>query len=302
MQTMKWDDLKFVLAVGRSGSLSAAGRNLRVDATTVGRRVAAIEAEIGARLFDRTAAGFVATDAGHQAIEHAVAMENTVLALSHQIEGSDQSIEGRLRLTGLDAIFDILVIPELPRLLTRHPGLEITIASNLDFADLSPREADIAVRNRQPVHPDSVGRRIGEMAQAAYAAKGAVFGDAPPLIDLPRDIGDTDYSCWLRDLFPGGHVAARGNTEGHIHALTRAGIGIGVLDCIVGDADQALGRVLPDPISSHIVWAEAHIAMARAPRVRAVIDFLAETFAQNADRLLGTGAPSQAQLAPQDHE
>ena len=294
MQSMNWDDLRYVLAVGRTGALSAAARQLKVDATTVGRRVTAIERDIGARLFDRTAAGFVPTDAGHKAIEHAEAMENTVLALSHQVEGSDQSIEGPLRLTGLDAIFDILVIPELPRLLARHPGLEITIASNLDFADLTRREADIAVRNREPVHPDSVGRRIGQMAQAAYAAKTAAFGDAPPLIDLPRDVRDTDYSGWLRDFFPGGRIAARGNSEGHIHALTRAGIGIGVLDCIVGDGDPGLCRVLPDPISSHIVWAESHVAMARAPRVRAVIDFLIEIFAENAGSLRGTGAPPGA--------
>ena len=290
MQLMNWDDLRFVLAVGRTGTLAAAARSLKMDATTVGRRVLAIETSLGSRLFDRTAAGYLPTHAGHEALAHAEAMERTAISLSHQIEGSEFRTEGPVRLTGLDAIFDRFIIPRLPQLLARYPGLEITFTSSPDFVDLSRREADIALRTREPSHPDSVGRKLGQVAQAAYVAKGLVPGDAPPLIGLPRENDGTGFSRLLQTLFPAGRIAARGNSEGHILALTRAGIGVGILDCFVGDGDPLLRRVRPDPVASQLAWAEAHVAMARAPRVQAVINFLSQIFADHQDVLEGRGA------------
>ena len=127
---MNWDDLKVVLAVGRAGTLTGAARSLKMDATTVGRRVTAIEGAVGARLFDRLSSGFTPTDVGHRAIERAEKVETELLALRNEIEGTDQRVKGHVRLTGLDAIFDHLIIPRLPQLLERHPGLEITFSSN----------------------------------------------------------------------------------------------------------------------------------------------------------------------------
>ena len=103
------------------------------------------------------------------------------------------------------------------------------------------------------------------------------------------------FSRMQRDLSPRGRIAARGNSEGHILALTRAGIGIGILDCFVGDSDPSLRRVLSDPVAAQIVWAESHVLMARAPRVRAVIDFLGEVFARDSNLLQGHRPPRPEQ-------
>jgi DNA-binding transcriptional LysR family regulator len=287
MQVMNWDDLRFALAVGRCGTLAGAAPGLKVDATTVSRRIISIEAELGSRLFDRTAAGYLPTDAGHKALARAEAIERETMMLLHQIEGVDRRIEGPVRLTGLDAIFNRIIIPQLPRLLTQHPGLEVTVSSNLDIVDLSRREADIALRTIEPSHPDSVGRKLGRLAQAAYAAKELVLHEVPPLIALPRGNEATGFSKSLLGLFPDGRIVARGNSEAHILALIRAGIGIGVLDCFVGDSDPGLRRVLPEPVASQILWAEAHVAMVRAPRIQAVIDFLGEIVAKDSDLLEG---------------
>lgn len=305
MQHMNWDDLRIVLAVSRAGTLAAAARLLLVDATTVGRRIASIEEALAARLFDRLSSGYIPTDVGHRAIERALSVEREIQSLRNEIEGTDQRIEGRVRLTGLDAIFDHLIIPRLPRLLDRHPGLEITFSSNLDFVDLSRREADIALRSREPQHPDSVGRKLGRLAQAAYAAKGFDPGDRPPLIGLPHEYEGAAFSRLLLDHFPNGYFTARGNSEGHIRALVKAGVGIGVLDCFAGDPDPGLTRVVPGPVWTQTAWAEVHIAMAKAPRMRAVTDFLREVFAEEAELLAGhcsptrAGAASVAQLSEQ---
>jgi len=291
MQVMNWDDLRIVLAVGRTGTLVGAARLLQVDATTVGRRVASMEEALRARLFDRMSSGLVPTDVGHRAIMRAERVESELQSLRNEIEGTDQRIEGRVRLTGLDAIFDNLIIPRLPRLLDRHPGLEITFSSNLDFVDLSRREADIALRSREPQHPDSVGRKLGTLAQAAYAVNGFAPGDRPPLIGLPREFEGAEFSRLLLDHFPSGYFAARGNSEGHIRALVKAGVGIGILDCFAGDRDPELARVVTDPVWTQTLWAEIHVAMAKAPRIRAVTDFLRDLFAKEADLLAGRRSP-----------
>ncbi len=287
---MNWDDLKVVLAVARAGTLAGAARDLRVDATTVGRRIAAVEGVLRARLFDRVSGGCVATEAGHRALALAKEVERATSAFRNEIEGADQRIEGAVRLTGLDAIFDHLMIPRLPRLLDRHPGLEITFWSNLRFDDLSRREADIALRSREPRHPDSVGRKLGTLAQAAYAAKAAPVDRRPSLIGLPHEHDGSEFSRILTESFPTGTIVARAGSESHVHALVRAGVGIGLLDCFVGDRDPRLRRVLPDPVWTQTAWAEVHLAMARAPRILVVLDFLRAIFAEE-ERLLSGERP-----------
>jgi DNA-binding transcriptional LysR family regulator len=288
---MNWDDLRIVLALSRSGTLAGAARVLEIDATTVGRRVAMVEADLGARLFERESSGYAPTDAGHRAIAHAEHIERATVALQNEVEGSDQRVEGRVRLTGLDAIFDILIIPRLPRLLARYPGLEITFSSKLDFMDLSRREADIALRSREPRHPESVGRNLGRLAQAVYAAKRMEIGDRPSLIGLPSEYDSSEFARVVYDHFPNGRMVARGNSEGHIRALIKAGVGIGMLDCFAGDRDPELRRVVKKPVWTQTAWAEIHVAMAKAPRIRAVTDFLRDVFAEESELLAGNCAP-----------
>ena len=184
---MDWGDLKFVLTVARERTLAAAGRKLRVDPTTVGRRVLAIEEQLGVRLFDRTGEGYLMTNAGRIATRHAEKVEGIVGSLEQQIEGADRRVEGPVRITALDALFDALLIPALPAFIARYPGLELTLSSSFDTIDLSKREADIAIRPSKPVEPDFIGRKLGRAAMAVYAARHASFSSPPPLIGLPRD-------------------------------------------------------------------------------------------------------------------
>jgi DNA-binding transcriptional LysR family regulator len=284
---MNWDDLRFVLAVGRRQSLAAAGREIGVDPTTVGRRIVAIETELGSRLFDRTSEGYLATHTGEIAIAHATEIELKALALAQKIEGSDERVEGPVRIAALDCLIDTFVIPRLPRLLKRYPGLELTFSSNIKLLDLSRRDADIAFRNSKPSHPDAVGRLLGRQAIGVYASRDFEIGDAPPLIGLPRDLDAINFSKLLGGHFPRSRIVARGNTEGHILSLIRAGAGIGLVDCFAGDTDPLLRRVMPEPVDIFDMWAVVHVEMRQAPRVRAVMDFLTEIYAEEADLIEG---------------
>lgn len=284
---MNWDDLRYVLSVARQRTLAAAGRELGVDSTTVGRRILAIETQLGARLFERTGEGFAATHTGEIALAHAEEIELQTLALEREVQGSDRRVEGPVRLTALDALLDKFVIPRLPRLWQQHPGLELTLISDVRLLDLSRREADIAIRASKPTHPDAVARRLGSVATAAYAARDFEIGAAPALVGFPRELDETGISRALLDRFPQGRLVARANTEGHVHALVRAGVGIGLIDCFAGDVDPLLRRAGAQPPLLYEMWAVVHADMRRATRVRAVLDFLTEIMAEQADLLEG---------------
>lgn len=284
---MDWNALQYVLAVARAGTLAAAGRALRVDPTTVGRRIVAIEAELGARLFDRLPDGFRLTEAGEVAAARAETMEAEALSLASRIAGSDTRVAGAVRLTALDGLLDHLLIPTLPRLLARHPELELTLISGFDIVRLSRLEADIALRTRRPSEPDAVARPIGTFALAAYCARDREFGADPPVIGLPVERETIDFARFHRKHFPGSRVVVRANAEGHTLGAIRAGLGVGFLDCFIGDADPALRRFLPEPVDTSPLLAISHVDMHRAPRLRAVTDFLIGLCEEAADLIEG---------------
>ena len=212
------------------------------------------------------------------------------MALEREIQGSDQRVEGPVRITALDALLDKFIIPRLPRLWQQHPGLELTLVSDLRLLDLSRREADIAIRAVKPTHPDAVARRLGSLATAAYVARDLKIGDAPPIAGFPRELDEAEIARALRDAFPGGRMVARANTEGHVLALVRAGVGIGLIDCFAGDVDPTLRRAVAQPLLTSEMWAVVHADMRRTTRVRAVMDFLTQIMAEEADLLEGRHA------------
>jgi DNA-binding transcriptional LysR family regulator len=292
---MNWDDLRFVLAVHRHNTLAAAGRDLGVDPTTVGRRILAVERQLRTRLFDRTSEGFAATEAGLIAITHAEAIEGRALALASEVEGSDARIEGPVCITALDALIDGFIIPHLPPLLARHPRLELTFSSDFRLLDLSRREAYIALRPSPPGHPDAVGRRLGRQASALYVARRAAFDGDPPIISYPRGMDTSPIATMLRAALPASRVAGRGNSESHIQSLVRAGIGVGLIDCFAGDPDPLLRRFRPEPLFTYDMWAVAHVDVRQLPRVRVILDFLTQLFSEHAELLAGNAA-GQAEL------
>lgn len=277
---MHWDDLKFVLALHRSGTLVGAGKLLHVNTSTVGRRILALERALGTKLFDRMAGGYHPTPAAGRVVACAEEVELQVNALERQIQGSDARIEGAVRITALDNFLDRLVVPALPEFLDTFPGLEVTLESNLRLFELSRGEADIAVRTIEPTHPEMVARRLGVQATAFYQARGQNWSDDLPLIGLPNTPGHTRYNEYLLKQVPNGRIIARANTEARIIDMVRRGMGIGFVDCFVGELEPELERLPGFGLSEAALWAVVHVEMRRSARVRAVLDFLAQLVAR----------------------
>ena len=169
---LDWGNLRFFLELARSGSLSRAAQRLSVDRNTVARRVAALEEELGLALFERGPQGWTRTPAGDELAALASQIEEDVLALARHVDASDHALAGTVRLTTATHLSAHLLVPALPALRERHPGILLEIAADQRTFDLSRREADLALRMGRPRdararHAQAVRRRVRPLRRAA---------------------------------------------------------------------------------------------------------------------------------------
>lgn len=160
---MNWDDLRYFLAVQRGGNLARAARALRINATTVGRRLVALEEHVGARLFDRTPEGYVLTRAGHELLPAAERMEADALAIERQVSGADQRLSGGLRLSTTEMLGTRFISPFLARFSKKHPEIRVELSCTNVPANLGRREADIALRLSRPREENLIVKRLGDV-------------------------------------------------------------------------------------------------------------------------------------------
>src|SRR5215813_3583546 len=167
----QWDDVRFFLAVARTGSLSAAARSLGVGHVTVGRRVAALEKRLGVTLLNHTPDGFATTSAGEAILRQCAAMENAALDLERIAAGRDALVRGSVRVTTTEALAYQLVAPAIAPLRQAHPELQIDLVVGVRSLDIARREADLAVRFARPTAPELVCRKLGEVGFSLYASQ-----------------------------------------------------------------------------------------------------------------------------------
>ncbi|MEZ4317217.1 MAG: LysR family transcriptional regulator [Myxococcota bacterium] len=248
---MDWDALRFVLAIGRHRTLSAAGAALGVRHSTVGRQLARLEAELGVRLFDRTPEGFVPTDSGVELVELGEALEARIHGVEARVRGQDQQLEGALRVSTLDMLFEAFA-DVYASFRTRYPGIELTVTCTETEVSLFRREADVAVRMTNTPPETLVGRRLGEVRFAIYGQR-ALVGECPDPNALPWLHWDERLDAYVRwmdgfkaEVAPDAPLAMRLG-EGTLirRAAIRQGIGIHPLPCFEGDRYDDLVRLGP---------------------------------------------------------
>src|SRR5436309_6783473 len=166
--TMEWDDLKHFLAVARSGSLTEAARELKTSPATVGRRVTALEGNLGARLFDRQQTGYTLTASGEAIRVKAETVEEAILAVEREALGRDLQATGKVRLAASDDVAAHIVAPHLDEFQRSYPGISLDIIARMDLVNLTRREADIALRGTRPAQGDFIVRRAGSWPFGLY--------------------------------------------------------------------------------------------------------------------------------------
>lgn len=293
--TLDWGHLRFFLELVRTGSLSRAAQRLRVDRNTVGRRVAALEEELGLALFERGPQGWTCTAAGHELAALASHVEEDVLALARHADARDRAVQGTVRLTTATHVAVHLLAPSAPALRARHPGLLLEIAADQRTFDLTRREADLALRFGRPHDTGLVARRLSPVAYGLYGSRtfaaerrGRVDLARDPVVGFEESLVRTAQERWLDEVAPGRRVVFRCNSTAALAAAARAGLGAAVLPCFVAEDDPQLVRLEgTEPVSSEL-WLLVHGDLRRAPRVHAVIEWV-DGVVDHARRVL-TGA------------
>jgi DNA-binding transcriptional LysR family regulator len=290
-----WDDLRFALAVNDAGGLSAAGRVLRVDPATIGRRLDALESNLGCKLFHRRRQGLAPTPAGSKLILHARRIEEEVRAADFAMSPEDRGLDGTVVITTTEPIAAGFVAPALPAFKSKHRGIAVEVKTDIRTLDLGRGEADIALRLARPTQGDLRGRRLGQVGYGLYASRAYLARRGTPatgfgghfLIDWPVDYTTIPQVPWLRRIAADAGVVLRSNSAMTRRAAAASGAGIALLPCVLADLDPALVRIASETPPRQDLWLVTHRDLARVPRVRATLEHLAQTARRSTRRLTG---------------
>jgi len=296
-----WNDFRYFLAIARSGSLAGAGRELGVEHTTVGRRLAALEKELGTRLFLRGPEGLSATEAGRGILPLAEEIATRVDAIELRVAGGDDRVEGTVRFSISEA-FTGYFVKQFGSLRERHPNLVVQISSSNRSADLMRGEADLAVRAREVTEPDLLARKVAVAGWSLYAAPDYVARKGTPatpedlcghdIIGFDDSLADTPGGLWLSAHAQGANVVMRGNSIVAAVNATVCGMGISAVPCFFAEGEPRLRRLTPRVLGGRDIFLVVHPDLVRVARVRAVMDFVVELFAK--DAALWSGASPES--------
>lgn len=284
MNRLDWNNLKYFLAVARTGGLTPAAAGLGSSASTVSRHIEAMEAQLGVRLFLRQQRGYLLTDAGATLFGQVADVERAMQAVERQgVAAGD--VAGEVKLAVPESLAHCLIVPQLPDFTARHPQLQVELLVSRYRADLSRREADIALRIALPPQrdfsPDYIAHEVGHFSFGLYCTPAALAraGDWRALPHITWDAAWVKLPMveWLAALFPGQAPVLRSNSMQAQYLAARAGVGAALLPRFLGDADPALFRLGLDLTHTHHeLWLLYHRDLKGSQRVQAMRDFVQE--------------------------
>ena len=193
---MNWDDLRYLLAVARAGSMSGAARALKVNHATVIRRIRSLEEQLGASLFDRVGHTYVITPAGQVAFDAAEQMEAQSTGVERQVVGQATDLSGIIRVTAPEPMSETILVPLVREFTSRYPDICIELSLSMRVYDLGMREADVAFRVTNNPPQDVVGTRLVRLAMAVYAPAGSALVAADIKDVNPVTTGDPSTVDW----------------------------------------------------------------------------------------------------------
>lgn len=279
-----WNDLRYFLACARTGSLSKAGKSLRVDQTTVSRRLGTLEWAIGARLFDRVDHRMVLTPAGEALLEIAQRVEHDALEIARRASGSDARLEGVVRIATSETLSVSFLARELVSLHEAHPDIEIELLTGTLNTNLLQREADLALRvGPKPTQGTLVVKKIGShdfhlYASEAYLTRHPAAGPGGPLdghdvIGFADELSQIPAMKWIEQNEKGARVVLRTNSLLSAAEAALGGWGLVPLPTFLGDG-RGLVRVSDEPIANAQFWLVVHPDLQHVGRIRVVIEHL----------------------------
>ncbi|MGG1946491.1 LysR family transcriptional regulator [Trinickia sp. NRRL B-1857] len=285
-----WNELRLVLAVQRAANLTVAAARLNIDHSTAFRRLKALETRLGVRLFERLSGGvYQATEAGQRMAAAAERMEDEALALDRDLTGRDHRLSGRLRVTSSETLAYSRLTRHLAAFRQVHPGLVVDLSIDNRVLNLSRREADVALRPVRPKQGDLWGRRLASIAWGLYATPAYLGARERPsmnakslaehaLIGWDEGVSGIQAAQWLAQAAPEDAVVYRTNSLVNQLVAARAGIGLALLPCYLGDTEAGVVRAMPEPVPDleGELWIVALADLKNTARVRAFFDVVGD--------------------------
>lgn len=235
-------DLALILALVRGKTLPRAAERLKVDVSTVFRSVRRLEAAVGTALFEKSRTGYQATSAAILLAQQAESAEQALNLAQISLEQGQQIVSGTVRLTCTEAVLQSLLLPALTRFMPNYPGLTLELNTSSTFANLSRRDADIALRLTRSPPEHLVGMRLGEVsfqicASAAYLQRrGQAELETLDWIAPDDFLPDHPTVTWRRQQLPGVNLAYRCSSMLAVAQLVKAGMGVAALpDFMLGE-------------------------------------------------------------------
>ncbi len=294
---LEWSDLKILLALTRAGSVAGAARDLKIDGSTVSRRLLALEEAVGAQLLIRGGREFIWTVPGKAMRDAAEAIEAATFAALRIIHAAKVDAAGRVRVSVAPAFVPVLIREIIPALRLTHPALSVELIGTHRRADLAKGEADIAVRMMRPEANDLVARRAFDCAWFVYASASYLQTRGQPtkaddlvhhdLVLYSESLHDAPPTRWMEIYGKSAPTASRFDSLETAREAALAGAGIVVLPAFTADRLPELRRVFPDSVAANTGWVVYHESVRNASRVRVVAEALAHFFQIHQSVFLG---------------
>lgn len=291
--TPNWDDVRFFLALCRKSSFVAAAGELKVNHTTVSRRISALEDSLQTRLFERTEKGCRLTIAAKTLLPYAEKMESLASSLVDNVAGEDQQLTGTIRIGAPDGFGNYFLAPRIGIFQDEHPELEVELQAVPMYFSLAKREIDLSITVEQPTSLNIVARRLTKYRLGLYATKGYLAGK--PEIRSSEDlkkhriIGYIDDLLFDRDLnfinefFPELQTNFRSTTVIAQRNAVFAGCGVGIVPFFMVGKRDDLVPILPEKCIERNYWLQVHPDSRELARVRATMNFIVEQVEANED-------------------
>jgi len=299
---LNWDDLKFFLAVCRSGSIRAAAVKLEVNHSTVSRRINGFEQSLGQRLFERTGNGYVRTKLADEIFTEASYLEERLNTVERKIIGKNEELSGDIRITLPDLLGVGLLMSGFALFCKKYPKIEVEIIDSIKELNLANREADVAFRIVKKPPEYLIGRKLAVLHRACYISK-----NLAPKFNEPGWLEKQNWIGWTDKLRrPIGVIAKEyprfiskhkiANSQLQTEACKQE-LGIAILPCFKGDTDPDLIRI-PPYISEgkYDLWILSHQDMRKNNKVQTFVRFMTEFVATKKDLIEGKNF-----IAPKDN-
>lgn len=284
MHNDNWDDLRFVLSVAETGSVSAAARALEVNHATVLRRIAAFEETHGAQIFERSQQGYQLRPDRAYVIEAAREAALAMGRVSHLLRADGLGHGDMLRITSVDTLCTTVLAVGMARLSKRLSPLRLSLISSNAHLDMGRLQADLAVRPTLQPPADMSGHHAADLGFAVYAR-----GSAPDIwLSLGGPLHRSAPARWLADHVSGNRIGNGADSFVALCAMASAGQGRAILPCILGDGAPDLQRLSCGfPQMSVPIWVLCHRDLAGAARMRRAMEALADLLGDAKGRLSG---------------